>query len=187
MPLCIGMQPFSNSSKLLAMSCSNKYFDIWGCKLITRYPIIGHITPDRFEWLVTDDRIRSIVLPADQCQKCYVTMHVCISIAHKAKWQIGNRLLQPQVVTHRHVLGTCPRTTRIVLPTADYASHLPPVGLAEGACDVMQWWASNASVYNTPCITTSAVGASVLSCWSAHQQASFTPWSRSCGRDNFLI
>ena len=45
----------------------------------------------------------------------------------------------------------------IGLPTADYASHLPPVDLAEGACDAMQWWASNASVYrNTACITSSA-------------------------------
>ena len=25
------------------------------------------------------------------------------------------------------------------LPTADYASHLPPVGLAEGACDATLW------------------------------------------------
>jgi len=48
------------------------------------------------------------------------------------------------------------------------ASHLPPVGLAESACDAMQWWAGNASVYrNTACIATSAQ--SVLSCWSAHQ------------------
>jgi len=46
----------------------------------------------------------------------------------------------------------------IGLPTADYASHLPPVGLAEGACDAMQWWASNVSVYrNTACIAISAL------------------------------
>jgi len=56
------------------------------------------------------------------------------------------------------------------LPMADYASHLPPVGLAEGACDAMLWWDTNASVYrNAACITTSAQSEYVLSCWSAHQ------------------
>jgi len=71
---------------------------------------------------------------------------------------------------------------QIDLPTADYTSHFPL--LAEGACDVMQWWTNNASMYrNTACIATSAQ--------SEHQ---FSAAGRLISRlrlrldhDNFLI